>query len=32
MIEVYDAEGRPFKTIEVEPDQTADDGFILPSV
>ena len=32
MIEVYDLGGRPFKTIEVEADQTADDGFVLPSV
>lgn len=31
-IEVFEPEGRPFKTIRVEPDQTANDGFVLPSV
>ena len=31
-IEVFDPQGKPFKTIEVEPDQTVNDGYVLPSV
>jgi hypothetical protein len=32
MIEVYDDTGKLFKAIRMEPDQSADDGFVLPSV
>ena len=32
VISVYDAEGHLFKTIEVAPDVSGEDGFILPSV
>lgn len=31
-INVYDAEGKLFKTIEIEADVSGEDGFVLPSV
>jgi hypothetical protein len=31
-IHVYDAEGRLFKTIEVDPNESGEDGLVLPSV
>lgn len=31
-ITVYDAKGKLFKTIEIEPDVSGEDGFVLPSV
>jgi hypothetical protein len=31
-IEVFDQQGQLFKTITVEADQSANEGFILPSV
>ena len=30
-IKVYDAEGKLFKTIEIEADESGEDGLILPS-
>jgi hypothetical protein len=32
VIAVYDAAGNLFKTIEVAPDVSGEDGFVLPSV
>ena len=31
-ITVYDPQGQLFKTIEIEPDISGEDGFVLPSV
>ena len=31
-IKVFDARGNPFKTIEIAPDVSSEDGFVLPSV
>lgn len=31
-IEVYDSQGRLFKSLKVEGDQSINDGFVLPSV
>lgn len=31
-IKVYDPEGKLFKTIEIETDESGEDGLILPSV
>jgi hypothetical protein len=31
-IKVFDAEGQLFKTIEIAPDVSSEDGYVLPSV
>lgn len=31
-IEVFDPQGEPFKTLEVEADETSNLGYVLPSV
>ena len=32
IVEVYDAEGRLFKIIEIDPNYSGEDGLVLPAV